>query len=403
MSLLPLPGKLLEQVAQANMLNFLDVHDVISKEQGGFRKGFSTASTIASLTDKLLININRGLISLAAFSDLRKAFDTVNHNILLKKLSNYGIRNVNLDWCSNYLTNRTQRTLANGCMSDELRVSCGVPQGSVLGPLFFILYIDVVQEALDEANLKLYADDTVIFESGESTNEVVDKIQTVLNKFSLWCHANKLSLKASKTKLMAFGTRHKVKKCKDVVVKLENTNLQIVPSYKYLGFMLDSTLSFNRHVSTVIKIVAYKVNLLSKIRKYLTENVPIKIYKSMILPYFDYGDVIYDAANSGLLEKLQRLQNRGLKICKGFERRFNTNRLHSLAKCPMLKDRREIHLNNFMYYRLTDPLSRELRGLNTRAHDAPLFKVKVPRIETYKRAVEYRGAVQWNNLTVEMR
>ena len=95
---------------------------------------------------------------------------------------------------------------------------------------------------------------------------------------------------------MAFGTRHKVKKCKDIVVRLEDTNLQIVPSYKYLGFMLDSTLSFNHHVSTVIKVVAYKVNLLSKIRRYLTENVALKIYKSMILPYFDYGDVIYDAA-----------------------------------------------------------------------------------------------------------
>ena len=122
---------------------------------------------------------------------------------------------------------------------------------------------------------------------------------------------------------MAFGTRHKVKTCKEVVVRIEDTNLQVVPSYKYLGFVLDSILSFNHHVSTVIKVVAYKINLLSKIRRYLTESVALKIYKSMILPYFDYGDVIYDAANKCILDKLQRLQNRGLKICKGFDRRFN--------------------------------------------------------------------------------
>ena len=143
------------------MLNFLDTHKVISNNQGGFRKSFSTAATIASLTDKLLCNINNGQTSLAAFIDLRKAFDTVKHKILLKKLFNYGVRNFNLEWCTNYLTNCTQQTLAYGILSKELTVSCGVPQGLVLGPLFFILYINDVQMALRGSNLQLYADDTV--------------------------------------------------------------------------------------------------------------------------------------------------------------------------------------------------------------------------------------------------
>ena len=198
-SLLALPGKLLERVAQANMLNFLDTHKVISNNQGGFRKSFSTAATIASLTDKLLCNINNGQTSLAAFIDLRKAFDTVKHKILLKKLFNYGVRNFNLEWCTNYLTNCTQQTLAYGILSKELTVSCGVPQGSVLGPLFFILYINDVQMALRGSNLQLYADDTVIFEAGQNHNEAVGKIQPVLDKFNVWCHANKLSLNTSKT------------------------------------------------------------------------------------------------------------------------------------------------------------------------------------------------------------
>ena len=167
--------------------------------------------------------------------------------------------------------------------------------------------------------------------------------------------------------------------------------------------MLDSALSFNCHVNNVTKMVAYKINLLSKIRRYLNDNVVLKIYKSMILRYFDYGDVVYGAANAAGLDKLQRLQNRGLIICKDFDRRFNTARLHTIKTCPMLKDRWEAHLNNFMYGKLNCPDVRDNRKLNTRAHDAPLFTVKNPQIETYKRAVEYGGAVQWNNLPVKTR
>ena len=183
-SLLPLPGKLLERVAQGNLMSFLNEHQVISDKQGGFRRGFSTSSSIAGLTNMFFNSKNAGLTSLAAFIDLRKAFDTVNHEILLKKMYNYGIRGVNLDWCSNYLTNRVQQTLANGSLSDELYVRCGVPQGSVLGPLFFILYINDLQAAVNESSIQLYADDTVIYDSGKSAIEIATKLQPALNKFS---------------------------------------------------------------------------------------------------------------------------------------------------------------------------------------------------------------------------
>ena len=324
----------------------------------------------------------------------------ISHNIGFKRALYITF---NLDWCSNYLTNRVQHTLANGYLSDKLPVLCGVPQGSVLGPLFFILYINDVQAAVRGTNIQLYADDTVILESGHGADEIVRRLQPSLNKYSKWCHTNKLSLNASKTKLMVFGTRQRIKRCKDVLVSLEGARLQLVPSYKYLGFMLDSTLSFTCHVNNVTKMIAYKINLLSKIRRFINDNVALKIYKSMTLPYFDYGDVVYGAANAAGLDKLQRLQNRGLKICKGFDRRFNTTLVHTITKCPMLKNRREAHLNNFMYGKLKCSDVRDNRKLNTRAHDAPHFTVKIPQIETYKRAVEYRGAVQWNELPVKTR
>ena len=181
--------------------------------------------------------------------------------------------------------------MANGNLSSDLPVTCGVPQGR----FFFILYINDVQFAIPDSNIQLYADDTVIFEAGINNEDTANRLQQSLGKFTKWCRANKLSLNASKTKLMVFGTRQKVKKCKGVEVSIGGTVLQMVPTYKYLGFILDSTLSLNCHVNSVAKMVAYKINLPFKIRRYLTDNVALMVYKSMILPYFDYGDVIYGA------------------------------------------------------------------------------------------------------------
>ena len=401
--LLPLPGKLIEKIAHNKLVKFLNEHNVISDKQAGFRSGFSTSRSIADLTDDLFTNINEGLTSLAVFVDLRKAFDTVNHDILLSKINLYGIRNGNLQWCRNYLSDRSQVTLANGKLSNNSNIVCGVPQGSVLGPLFFILYINDVQNAVNGANVQLYADDTVIYASGPTAEETARKLQPTLNLFSKWCRINKLSLNTSKTKQMAFGTRHKVKKAKRVVLLVNDVPLQMVPTYKYLGFMLDSTLSFNYHVKSVANTVTYKAVLLGKIRKFLTEEVALQIYKSMILPYLDYGDVIFaNAGQEGLL-KLQRLQNRCLKICKGYNVRFETDELHYMTKVPKLDVRREAHVNNFMYNRLSMAHLVDERDIRTRAHDAPMFIVDFPNLMAFKRAVKYAGSLQWNKLPSDIR
>ena len=156
----------------------------------------------------------------------------------------------------------------------------------------------------------------------------------------------------SKTKQMVFGTRSKIKKARNVQLCIERAPLQVVPTYKCLGITLDSTLSYNSHVKNVANIISYKPVLLWKIRKYLTEETALRICKSMVLPYFDYGDMVYGNASQDGLDRLQRLQNKCLKICMGFNRRHGTANLHSVTRTPQLKDRRLAHMNNFMYSRL---------------------------------------------------
>ena len=360
-----LPGKMMEKIVHNRITDFWDINNFLTKDQGGFRKGFSTGATIADLTDDLFLQINKGNTTLATFFNLRKAFDTVNINILKTKLELKGIRNGVLNWCSNYLSKRSQCTYVNGITWSLLTVACGIPQGSVLGPLFFLVFVNDIQGALDDCKIKLYADDTVIYQSGVNKEEAAIKLQRSVNMFANWCETNSLTINISKTKTMAFGSRHKVKRARGANITLGGEILKQVPSYKYLGIILDSKLNYNLHVNQVIRTVLHKLILLSKMTKYLKDEVTLRIYKTMLLPYFDYADFIFNKATNKDLEKLQRLQNKCLKICMGKDRRFSTEAIHKVANVPFLDDRREAHVLNFMHVRKSNILLLNNREIST--------------------------------------
>ena len=304
-----------------------------------------------------------------------------------KKLEKYGIRVSVLNWCTDYLRNRSQCTLANNCTSSSKPLTCGIPQGFVLGPLFFIVYANDLQQLLTRVNVQLYADDTVLYTSGANIDELKDCLQFSLNKMLKWCRNNKLSLNPSKTKMVQFGTRQALKKAKVESKKsltLMGKTIQSVPSFKYLGFTLDMTLNFKSHIADVIKKVMHKKLLLTKMRPFLNTSVAVSIYKMMILPYFDYCDVVYHGANAGDLDKLQRLQNKCLKTCLGVHQLYETKEAHRRTKCSYLKPRRNAHLCNFMYQRQSRIDLLDNRDIRTRSHDAPVFKVDLPNKESPK-------------------
>ena len=335
--------------------------------------------------------------------DLRKAFDTVNTKILVNKLHNAGIRGNVLKWCKNYLSNRFQCTFVNNVKSKLLPVTCGVPQGSVLGPLFFLVYVNDIQDAVNDCGVKLYADDTVLYQAGVSCIEAETKLQESVSRFKEWCDVNVLTINASKTKVMAFASRSKVKKCKNLNIRIEGEKLKLAPYFKYLGLTLDSTLNYSQHIASVIKTISYKMTLLAKLKKYLKNETALQIYKSMLLPYFDYADIIFDKANLRDTDKLQTLQNKCLRICTGRDRRFDTDRAHKIAHTPFLKDRRAAHVCNFTFKRKGNKELLNNREIRTRAHDAPLFNVPIPRCEAFKRSVSFHGSKSWNSLNVVTR
>ena len=406
-SLLPVTGKIFEKILHYQIVNFLDDNKFLSDKQNGFRKEKSTLGSIVSFTSDIFETINDRKFTLATFIDLKKAFDTVNHKILLEKLYYLaGIKGKTLNLLENYLTNRFQKTFSNGKTSSLNKITCGVPQGSILGPLFFLIYINDLEGVLGNNHFHLYADDTVIYCYNENIAMAEKEMQKILNKFSKWCSINALTINTNKTKTMVFGSRNKIKNSYKPELYINNEMLQIVPTYKYLGVNLDQTLSFKYHLENLINNISFKLYMFSKVRRFINEKCAITVYKSMLMPFFDYCDIIYMYSGQKELNKLNRHHIRGMKICVGGGYRLDENELHIKCNLAELAIRRQVHLRNFMF-----KIKRNENNLNsndnvhvkTRLHDGPVFNVTHPNSEPIKRSVMYAGALDWNNLESDIR
>ena len=332
-----------------------------------------------------------------------KAFDTVNHNILCQKLKHYGLHPDTVEWIQNYLTNRKQNCKVNGIVSTEANVICGVPQGSILGPLLFLLYINDLQSVFQKTNYKFYADDTVLYATDRNELVAHGKVQDDLNAVVKWCSENKITMNISKTKAMAFGTRHMLKRVCHFKLLIDQQDIHYVNSFNYLGIKLDEKLDFEVHAKECLRLVSHKLYILSKIRNIINNTQALTIYKSKILPYFDYGDIFYNKTYLRTIDKLQKLQNRALRLCLLHDSRYNTNLLHRESKVPFLGARRHTHLLNFVYPRTRDPSYTTECNRNLRRYEAPILHEIFPNNESFQRSILYQGAIAWNVLPIEER
>ena len=221
----------------------------------------------------------------------------------------------------------------------------------------------------------------------------------LIAKYSTWCQQNKLSVNATKTKIMIFSASTRKLKTLDVNITLDNNILQVVPSYKYLGVILDPLLTFKLHLNFISKTVSYKTYKLCNLRPFLSRKLAIRIFTATIVPYFDYADILFATTHDNLLKPLQYAQNRCLKIGLKYPHLTPTDIVHKDAKCNYLVDRRNIHIENFMYHRSRDVDYMDARNLRTRAFDGPMVKVLHSNSATYSRSVEFYGAVLWNDLS----
>ena len=310
-SMLPYISKILEKLICNRLDVHLSDHSILSNQQFGFRKEHSTYMPILVLQNIITESFENGDQALGLYLDLRKAFDTVNIELLLQKLEKYGIRNKSLDIITSYLHGRKQCVRINDDISDYEDIVMGVPQGSILGPVLFSLYINDAPNISPKMTCLLYADDTAIIFRQKTKEELQDVIHEVMPKLSLWFSANYLSLNVSKTFIQHYSTSPPPQSIKVVI---NNAVIKEKDEVKYLGVLIDKSLKFTSHIKGVVNTISRNIGIISRIRYCIDNKTTYLLYNSMILPYINYCCLIWGINYESQLQRLIILQKRAVRL-----------------------------------------------------------------------------------------
>ena len=253
-----------------------------------FIPGKNTTRSILSFVDYLINSFENNELTFGIFQDISKAFDTIDHNILLSKLYKYGIRGNTLNWYMNYLSNRYQFVSTNNTSSSFLIIECGVPQGSILGPILFLLYINDLPRVSTKLKLLLYADDTNIVFENSDTKTTIKTINMEMRKIIVWLKSNKLHINVNKTVSLLFHTRQKRVNIYINSIVIDDNIIPITTNTKCLGINIDNNLTWKAHINYITKKISKGVGVLLRLRKELSCNIMILIYNTILLPYLTY-------------------------------------------------------------------------------------------------------------------
>ena len=331
-------SKIIEKCLKDRILSFLECKGVFSQSQYGFRSKHSTEHALIKFMDYATDELEKGNFVVGVYLDIKKAFDCVNFQILFKKLSKYGIRGKALELIQNYLRNRKQKVkLAddNGAMVfSELRnITCGVPQGSVLGPLLFLIYINDLQNASALFRVITFADDTNLFMAAPSMQSLFQNVNMELDKIQAWFESNRLSINVSKTCFQLYSKRP----IQDAPqIKINNASVRRASSVKFLGVIVDEKLTFKEHIAYVAKKLSIGIGFLYRGREVLNYKQLTLLYNAILVPHITYCNLVWGINYPTYINKLYILQKRAARVILGL--RYNdpvSHRLHELSMVPI--------------------------------------------------------------------
>ena len=348
-SILPILSKLFEKIVYKQLNYYLEQNNILYKHQYGFRKNHSTTQAIINTLKYLYSNLDSGKLVLSIFLDFKKAFDCVSHKILLSKLHSYGIRGIALEWFESYLTDRSQYTSINGINSSIQNVSHGVPQGSILGPLLFLIFINDIHNSSNLFNYTLFADDSTLSVAFENNNlrAFVKILNKELKNVYKWLCANHISINIIKTKYILFSLKKTIKL--PGVIKIGKGKIASTDNIKFLGVFIDRHLTFNNHINNLSVKISRSVGLLYKLNKYLPQTVLLKIYHSLIHPYFNYAMETWFNINNYSSNKLITLQKKSMRAIFNVPYNSHTKELFRTSNTIKLKDLFDFKIALYMY------------------------------------------------------
>ena len=408
-SVLSTVSKILKRCVHIQCYKYLTDNRLLSSAQSGFRKRHSTDTCLAGFLDDIYREVDNGGACGVLFLDLAKAFDTVDFDVLIEKLRALGFKSNTRKWFCSYLSDRSQVTVVKGSESSPGQLSSGVPQGSILGPLLFICYINDLPLALRHSDPYIYADDTALIVKGDDPISIAHNLNQDAENLDDWFKRNRLSCTINKTKCMLFCNNHYSRRHIPLAVNMNGEPVEEVSNFKYLGLNLDRHLNFEHHAEKVVNKVKSCTATLWRCRSFITLDLAKDLYSSLIEPHFTYACCHYDGCSAKASSMLQTARNKALRAVLGVDSRYSATSLYERLNVTQLSNSRKYHTVCMAYHGIHDLSSPNVNNM-FQVHDPPRclrssssISIKAERCKTVigSKSLFHRGHRYWSIMPTE--